>query len=188
MLFLKEMNIEDAKKEYIAITSIPVSYTHLDVYKRQLAGEKKEEVQESKENEDSNESDINEKNNESLEATFPKENAKRAIVVSLTNAYSSDVFKKDGNTYDLKKFHSYAEVSEFNLKIEKDGEWTAKDDKTWHIDNIELKSATKIYIKASLDVIFNGENYIISNISGLMGAKNISDEVQKIFQMIRKLI
>ncbi|WP_462247105.1 YPYG domain-containing protein [Parvimonas micra] len=143
---------------------------------KELAGEKKEEVQESKENEDSNESDINEKNNESLEATFPKENAKRAIVVSLTNAYSSDVFKKDGNTYDLKKFHSYAEVSEFNLKIEKDGEWTAKDDKTWHIDNIELKSATKIYIKASLDVIFNGENYIISNISGLMGAKNISDD------------
>ena len=106
-------------------------------------GKKKEEVQESKENEDSNESDINEKNNESLEATFPKENAKRAIVVSLTNAYSSDVFKKDGNTYDLKKFHSYAEVPEFNLKIEKDGEWTAKDEKTWHVENIELKTSSK---------------------------------------------
>lgn len=144
---------------------------------KDLADEKKkEEVQESKENENNKESDISEKNNESLETTFPKENARRAVVVAFTNGYSTDVFKKDGNTYDLKKFHSYAEVSEFNLKIEKDGEWTAKDDKTWHIDNIELKSATKIYIKASLDVIFNGENYIISNISGLMGAKNISDD------------
>lgn len=144
---------------------------------KEIAEEKKkEEVQESKENEDINESDINEKNNESLEATFPKENAKRAIVVSLTNAYSSDVFKKDGNTYDLKKFHSYAEVPEFNLKIEKDGEWTAKDDKTWHVDNIELKASTKIYIKASLDVTFDDKNYIISNIRGLMGSKNISDD------------
>lgn len=139
-------------------------------------GKKKEEVQESKENEDSNESDINEKNNESLEATFPKENAKRAIVVSLTNAYSSDVFKKDGNTYDLKKFHSYAEVPEFNLKIEKDGEWTAKDEKTWHVENIELKTSSKSHINASLDVTFNGENYIISNISGKMGKKNVKDE------------
>lgn len=144
---------------------------------KDLADEKKkEEVQESKENEDNKESDITEKNSESLEVTFPKENAKRAIVVSLTNAYSSDVFKKDGNTYDLKKFHSYAEVSEFNLKIEKDGEWTAKDEKTWHVKNIELKTSSKSHINASLDVTFNGENYIISNMSGKMGKKNVKDE------------
>ncbi|WP_029948664.1 hypothetical protein [Parvimonas micra] len=145
---------------------------------KEILDEKKEDKskERNKENEDNKESDISEKNSESLEATFPKENAKRVIVVSLTNAYSSDVFKKDGNTYDLKKFHSYSEVSEFNLKIEKDGEWTAKDEKTWHVDNIELKSATKTYIKATLDVTFDGNNYIISNISGLMGAKHISDD------------
>ena len=102
---------------------------------------------------------------------FPKENARRAVVVAFTNGYSIDVFNKDGNTYDLKKFHSYAEVPEFNLKIEKDGEWTAKDEKTWHVENIELKTSSKGYINASLDVTFDGNNYIISNISGKMGKR-----------------
>ena len=126
--------------------------------------------------EERKETESSENKNEKLESIFPKENARRAVVVAFTNGYSTDVFNKDGNTYDLKKFHSYAEVPEFNLKIEKDGEWTAKDEKTWHVDNIELKSATKTYIKATLDVTFDGNNYIISNISGLMGAKHISDD------------
>lgn len=93
--------------------------------------------------EETKETESSENMNEKLESTFPKENARRAVVVAFTNGYSIDVFNKDGNTYDLKKFHSYAEVPEFNLKIEKDGEWTAKDEKTWHVENIELKTSSK---------------------------------------------
>lgn len=126
--------------------------------------------------EETKETESSENMNEKLESTFPKENARRAVVVAFTNGYSIDVFNKDGNTYDLKKFHSYAEVPEFNLKIEKDGEWTAKDEKTWHVENIELKTSSKGYINASLDVTFDGNNYIISNISGKMGKKNVKDE------------
>lgn len=144
---------------------------------KDLADEKKkEEVQESKENENNKESDISEKNNESLETTFPKENARRAVVVAFTNGYSTDVFKKDGNTYDINKFHSYAEKPEYHIKIEKDGNWTAKDEKTWHIENIELKTSYKLYFNTSLDITFDGKNYIISNVSGLMGKKTNSDK------------
>lgn len=144
---------------------------------KELADEKKkEEVQESKENENNKESDITEKNSESLETTFPKENARRAVVVAFTNGYSTDVFKKDGNTYDINKFHSYAEKPEYHIKIEKDGNWTAKDEKTWHIENIELKTSYKLYFNTSLDITFDGKNYIISNVSGLMGKKTNSDK------------
>lgn len=144
---------------------------------KELANEKKkEEVQESKENENNKESDITEKNSESLETTFPKENARRAVVVAFTNGYSTDVFKKDGNTYDINKFHSYAEKPEYHIKIEKDGNWTAKDEKTWHIENIELKTSYKLYFNTSLDITFDGKNYIISNVSGLMGKKTNSDK------------
>jgi len=144
---------------------------------KDLADEKKkEEVQESKENENNKESDISEKNDESLETTFPKENARRAVVVAFTNGYSTDVFKKDGNTYDINKFHSYAEKPEYHIKIEKDGNWTAKDEKTWHIENIELKTSYKLYFNTSLDITFDGKNYIISNVSGLMGKKTNSDK------------
>lgn len=144
---------------------------------KELADEKKkEEVQESKENENNKESDITEKNSESLEITFPKENARRAVVVAFTNGYSTDVFKKDGNTYDINKFHSYAEKPEYHIKIEKDGNWTAKDEKTWHIENIELKTSYKLYFNTSLDITFDGKNYIISNVSGLMGKKTNSDK------------
>lgn len=144
---------------------------------KELADEKKkEEVQESKENENNKESDITEKNSESLETTFPKENARRAVVVAFTNGYSTDVFKKDGNTYDINKFHSYAEKPEYHIKIEKDGNWTAKDEKTWHIENIELKTSYKLYFNTSLDITFDGKNYIISNVSGLMGKKTNSNK------------
>lgn len=46
-----------------------------------------------------------------LESTFPVKNAKRAAVVAITNSLASDVFKEDGNTYDVSKFHSYADTS-----------------------------------------------------------------------------
>lgn len=170
----------DGKVEFLIKEDTKLNYQiHCNSDKvtiKELGGEKKEEVQESKENEDSNESDINEKNNESLEATFPKENARRAVVVAFTNGYSTDVFKKDGNTYDINKFHSYAEKPEYHIKIEKDGNWTAKDEKTWHIENIELKTSYKLYFNTSLDITFDGKNYIISNVSGLMGKKTNSDK------------
>ena len=145
---------------------------------KEILDEKKEDKSKegNKEIEESKESDNTAKNNETLEAKFPKENARRAVVVAFTNGYSTDVFKKDGNTYDINKFHSYAEKPEYHIKIEKDGNWTAKDEKTWHIENIELKTSYKLYFNASLDITFDGKNYIISNVSGLMGKKTNSDK------------
>lgn len=126
--------------------------------------------------EETKETESSENMNEKLESTFPKENARRAVVVAFTNGYSTDVYKKDGNTYDINKFHSYAEKPEYHIKIEKDGNWTAKDEKTWHIENIELKTSYKLYFNTSLDITFDGKNYIISNVSGLMGKKTNSDK------------
>lgn len=171
----------DGKVEFLIKEDTKLNYQiHCNSDKvsiKEIAEEKKkEEVQESKENENNKESDISEKNNESLETTFPKENARRAVVVAFTNGYSTDVFKKDGNTYDINKFHSYAEKPEYHIKIEKDGNWTAKDEKTWHIENIELKTSYKLYFNTSLDITFDGKNYIISNVSGLMGKKTNSDK------------
>lgn len=65
-----------------------------------------------------------------LEAIFPVENAKRSAVVAITNAYATDVFKKDGNTYDISKLHSYADtsgnVNNYFMKVNLWGTWSAK--------------------------------------------------------------
>lgn len=111
---------------------------------------------------------------EILEATFPVENAKRSAVVAITNAYATDVFEKDGNTYNISKFHSYADVSGYFMKVNNEGTWSAKDDHTWHVDGLILEiSGYGTIIKAALDVSFDGTNYIISNVTGTIG-KNLS--------------
>lgn len=102
-----------------------------------------------------------------LEKTFPKEYAKRAVVVAMTNGSAIDVFKADKSTYDISKFHSYADTSGFYLDIYKEGTWTAKSENTWHVENMKL-AQTKKYsgglIKVTADVTYNGENYILSKV------------------------
>ncbi len=106
--------------------------------------------------------------NATLEKTFPKEMAKRAVVVAMTNGSATDVFKSDGNTYDISKFHSYADTTGFYLTIDEVGVWEAKNDKAWHVDNMILDlqgeySGTSI--KVCADITYDGSNYILSAVT-----------------------
>ncbi|MCR4794932.1 MAG: hypothetical protein K5898_07170 [Ruminococcus sp.] len=99
-------------------------------------------------------------------------------VVSLTNALASDVFTSDGSQHDTAKYRSYSDTSAFYMSILSKGTWTEKSENTWHVDNLKLQpDGYDILINvpinvsteanASLDVTFDGTNYIISNISGM---------------------
>ncbi len=106
---------------------------------------------------------------ETLESTFPKENAKRAIVVAMTNCYAMDVFTSDGNSYDPTKFHKYPETSAY-MTLYKDGTWTAKDENTWTVRSLKLSNVKySNYVKVDADVTFDGKNYILENGKSVLG-------------------
>lgn len=108
-----------------------------------------------------------------LEVTFPVENAKRSAVVAITNSFASDVFTEGGNTYDVSKFHSYADTSgninDYFMKVKSWGTWSAKNEQTWHVDSLILENIYGTVANATLDVNFDGTNYVISNITGTFG-------------------
>jgi hypothetical protein len=125
-------------------------------------------------NEEEPEKENNDKTaEEALEAVFPVENAKRSAVVAITNGYAIDVFKEDGSTYDISKFHSYEDTSgnadNYFMKVNSWGTWSAKDEKTWHVDSLVLENSYGVVADAVLDVNFDGTNYIVSNINGTFG-------------------
>jgi hypothetical protein len=102
-----------------------------------------------------------------ITVNFPREFAFRAAVVAFTNYYADDIFTEDGNSYDMSKLHSYSDINGFFLYIDDEGTWTVKDDNTWHVSNLKMTLPyyyTKINV--SLDVSFDGEYYIVSNLSG----------------------
>lgn len=118
-----------------------------------------------------------------LEEVFPVEYAKRTVVVAMTNALATDVFKADGNTYDLTLFHSYSDTSDYYITIFSDGDWSEKDENTWHVDDIKLKiEGIDTYLKGSMDVSFDGINYIVSHVSIVIAALEYldSDDPSKI--------
>lgn len=107
-----------------------------------------------------------------LEKIFPKEYAKRAIIVAMTNGTAVDVFKSDGNTYDISKFHKYSDTSDYYLSIYSEGNWSAKDSKTWHVEDMTLEiEAFNVdsALKLNADIVFDGENYIISKVHYVQG-------------------
>lgn len=111
-----------------------------------------------------------------LEEFFPQENAKRAAVVALTNCQATDVFNADGYTYNEFKFHSYSDISGFYLTIIDVGNWKAIDEHTWHVEDLKcMMSGTGTYLKASLDVSFDGTNYVVSNVDKIVAAKEYID-------------
>ena len=119
--------------------------------------------------------------NAALEVTFPVENAKRSAVVAITNGLGSDVFAKDGNTYDVSKFHSYSDTSgnvkDYFMKVNSWGTWSAKNEHTWHVDSLILENIFGTVANAALDVNFDGTNYVISNITGTFGKPGASAEI-----------
>ncbi|RWZ54532.1 hypothetical protein EQV77_14785 [Halobacillus fulvus] len=115
-----------------------------------------------------------------LEDIFPVEDAKRSAVVAITNAYATDVFKKDGNTYDVSKLHSYADTSgnvdQYFMRVNSWGSWSAKDKETWHVDSLILENSFGALANATLDVHFDGTHYVVSNINGTFGNPGASTE------------
>lgn len=113
-----------------------------------------------------------------LERVFPVETAKRAAVVALTNATAPDVFASDGNSHDVSRYHSYSDRSGDCLDVQADGLWSYKDDRTWHVSNMKLVNAYGTAMDASLDVSFDGANYLVSNLSGMFGKPGIGTPLE----------
>lgn len=109
---------------------------------------------------------------EQLESVFQKELAKRAAVVAFTNYYALDVFKADRNNFDVSKFHSYSDVSgdasKYFWYVKSEGTWSVKNENTWHVENLflQLYSTSDSIVNVSLDVSFDGKEYIVSNLAG----------------------
>lgn len=100
-----------------------------------------------------------------LESTFSRLKAQKALMVSLRNQISTDVFKEDRMTYDSSKFHNFSDIKGEQLRIEERGNWKAIDDKTWHIEGIVFKIVSYgTYMKVNADISTDGDNYIINNL------------------------
>ena len=97
---------------------------------------------------------------------FSEEEAKRAIIVSLSNYFAEDVFTEDGNDYDPSKFHSYESGSDFILKTTDAGEWSKNED-SWHVSGMKLQNSYGNYVCVSeADVSVDEQNAVISNLKG----------------------
>ena len=106
-----------------------------------------------------------------LEAAFPQETAKRAVVVAMTNSQADDVFKADGSSYNTSKFHKYNDLSGFYLSLVDEGTWTAGNETTWHVDGLTAKmSGTGICLRVSCDVTASKGKYIVSNVDRAIGS------------------
>ena len=98
------------------------------------------------------------------------EMAFRAAVVAMTNATAYDVFREDnGNAHDPSKYHSYSEQSgECTWEILSDGYWEEKGNNEWHVKSLKMVNQNDVEMDVSLDVKYDGNNYVISKISGEM--------------------
>lgn len=103
-----------------------------------------------------------------LAERFPVDDARKAATVALNNSLAYDVYAGDGNSHDPSLYHSFSDRSGCYLELLQDGKWTAKDGSTWHVSNIRFgMPGVDTEVKASLDVRFDGANYVVSNISGM---------------------
>ena len=110
--------------------------------------------------------------------TITEEDARKVIIVAMTNAQATDVFNDDGNSYDPSKFHSYTDRSGDYMTLYQDGTWTQNPDQSWHVDGIILEIAGwETYLKATADIAFNGTDYVVSNVHKVVAnLENINSE------------
>ena len=100
-----------------------------------------------------------------LDAAMEKQ-AKRAVVVAMTNYSATDVFMPDGNTYDSSKFHSYADIGNFFLTVYEEGTWTYDGESAWSVNGMVLQiEGVDSYMKITCTVTFDGVNYVVSNVT-----------------------
>ncbi|MBE5840625.1 MAG: hypothetical protein E7304_04360 [Butyrivibrio sp.] len=110
---------------------------------------------------------------EVIEVSFDKKLALQAFVVAMTNSFSADVFKADGNTVDTNKLHSYADTDcELYFNIVSEGDWLPVDENTWHGYNIKLRpcsGASQAVINDGVcNVTFDGTNYNVKDLRGVL--------------------
>ena len=118
-----------------------------------------------------------------------QEQAERAIVVAMTNCHSTDVFAPDGNTYDISKFHNYAYTAGVHAEVRKKGKWTQNGTDSWHIKKMRLQlvGTDDMYMNLTLDVSFNGENYVLSGVTETFGSSAHLDSGDTDFLSIEKM-
>ena len=57
-----------------------------------------------------------------------------------------------------------------------DGIWTAKSEDTWHVEGLKLRiHGYDTYIKATMDVTFNGSEYVASAVRRVLGSEDALD-------------
>lgn len=113
---------------------------------------------------------------QALENYLPKKMATKVLLVAFTNCQASDVFTDDGNYYDPSKFHDITYDGEFRQEVWKEGKWSLKDEKTWHVDTIYLKK--KGYdglTKVICDISFDGETFTLSGVKYLTATEKYID-------------
>ena len=109
-----------------------------------------------------------EEQRKALEESFPVDTAYKAATVALTNSLADDVFTEDGSAHDSSLYHSYSDTSGFYLELIDKGEWSFKDENTWHVEGFRYHiPGTSTEVWGSLDVYFDGQNYIVSDITGM---------------------
>ena len=109
---------------------------------------------------------------EALEAVFPRELARRALIVAMTNGRATDVFLEDGVTYNPSAFHSYSDLSGFFLNMEEEGVWSKGGENTWHVDNMILKIYEyNFYMRVSADITRRGEEFVVSGVDRIIAEK-----------------
>ena len=112
---------------------------------------------------------------EEIDNSF-QESAKKAIIVAFTNYSATDVFLEDGDTYDLNKLHGYDYSGEFKQIITKEGIWTKKDEKTWHVENLcLLMEAYNHATKVNCDITFEQDSYTLSNVEFITATSQYID-------------
>ena len=119
-----------------------------------------------------------------LEEFIPRDTAERVAVVAMTNGQATDVFHSDRTTYDISKFHKYSDLSGFYLSVVSGGQWTAKNEETWHVSGMKfMMSGWTTYLKASMDITFDGTNYLVSNVDRTTASEDYidSDDTSKIY-------
>ena len=96
--------------------------------------------------------------------------AVRAVMVAMTNAQATDVFAADGSSYDASKFHSYADESGFYMTLEEEGFWTDEARDQWKVEDIQFAMVGyDTNMRATMDVRFDGINYVISSVTRTIG-------------------
>lgn len=113
---------------------------------------------------------------DALEEKIPQATAQKVVVVAMTNCQATDVFNKDGTTYNTAKFHSYDDIDGFYLYVIDEGNWTAKDEQTWHVTDMKcMMSGYDTLLKVCSDISFDGTNYVVSNVDKMIATEEYID-------------